>query len=129
MAFAVSKRPRSLERRQFARFLVDGWFPDLVARVRPGLPARVREVATGGCVIDTNRSLLPGVRVELAVTSGFGRQLIRGRVVRCSVGQVSATTITFSAALQFDDEVDWHQLIPALTWIESEPVVTDTNGH
>lgn len=129
MASALTFREVPLERRRFERFLVDSWFPDLVMRVRPGLPVSVREVSSGGCVIDTNRSLLPGARVELAVTSNSGRRVVRGRVMRCHVGKISASVVTFAAAVQFDDAVDWNQLIPALAWIATATGVTDTAGH
>ncbi len=129
MASDMNLRRPTCERRRYARFPIESWFPDLVVRVRPGVPASVREVSTGGCVIDTNRSLLPGARVELAVASSFGRLLVRGRVLRCHVGHISASVVTFAAALQFDDGVDWQQLVPALSWLEAEAELIDTSGH
>lgn len=129
MASALTLRDTRIERRNFERFPMDGWFADLVVRVRPGLPVDVREVSARGCVIDTNRSLLPGARVELAVTSNFGRRLVRGRVMRCHVGHISASVVRFAAALQFDDVVDWEELIPSLSWVSAAPGLTDTTGH
>lgn len=129
MASALKLRATRNERRRFERFVIDSWFPDLVVRVRPGLPVHVREVSSGGCVIDTNRSLLPGARVELAVASNIGRHVLRGRVLRCQVGHISASAVTFAAAVQFDEAVDWDQLIPALSWVATATGVTDTTGH
>lgn len=129
MAAVVTLRTHHYERRRFGRVRVETWLPDLVVRVRPGVPVRIRELSAGGCVIDVNRSLLPGNRVELAAVSSFGRQLVRALVVRCQVGQISASMITFAAALQFDETVRWEELIPSLTWTGGDSGVSDTNGH
>lgn len=85
----------------------------LLARVRPGHAAWIVDVSSVGALVETRRRLLPGTSIELSVQTADRQASLRGRVVRCSVVRVQATTIWYRGAVDFDRPVSWLNREPA----------------
>jgi hypothetical protein len=79
----------------------------LLARVRPGHAAWIVDVSAAGALVETHHRLLPGTSIELSVQTSDRRAALRGRVVRCSVARVEASTIWYRGALDFDWPIAW----------------------
>jgi PilZ domain-containing protein len=80
----------------------------LSTRIRPGFPARLIDVSTGGALLETSNRLLPGKSVELVVQGHDDRRAtIRARVVRCSVARVHPSAISYRGAVVFDQHLPW----------------------
>lgn len=74
---------------------------------------------TGALVHGTTR-LLPGTHVDVHVTSAQGRTLIRARVIRCAVWEISADVVQYRGALAFNTPIE---LQP--TGLTAMPVLID----
>ena len=85
----------------------------LLARVRPGHTAWIVDVSSVGALVETRHRLLPGTSIELSVQTADRRASLRGRVVRCSVARVQATTIWYRGAVDFDRPISWLNREPA----------------
>jgi hypothetical protein len=79
----------------------------VTARIRPGYAAAVVDVSAAGTLIETTRRLLPGSLIDLVVETRDRADLIRGRVVRCSVVQLCESAIRYRAAIAFSSELVW----------------------
>ena len=77
------------------------------ARIRPGHPARLIDVSSGGALIETPIRLLPGKSVELLVEARDRRATIRAHVVRCSVARVRPSSICYRGAVAFERQLPW----------------------
>jgi hypothetical protein len=89
-------------------------------RLRLGKELSVLDVSTSGALVQGTTRLLPGTNVDLHVTATQGRVLIRARVVRCTVCDVTADAVQYRGALAFITPVDLHPMDPA-----TMPVLTD----
>jgi hypothetical protein len=89
-------------------------------RLRLGRELSVVDVSTSGALVQGTTRLLPGTSVDVHVTATHGRVLIRARVVRCSVWDMTADVVQYRGALAFSTPVDLHPMNPALM-----PVLTD----
>jgi hypothetical protein len=76
-------------------------------RVRSGYPAVIINVSAGGALVETASRLLPGAPVDLHIDAEHRRTTWRGRVLRCTVATMCATSIRYSAAIVFDRALPW----------------------
>ena len=77
------------------------------ARVRPGHPASVLDVSAGGALIETEHRLRPGAPVELQMETSSQRASMKGRVLRCAVCGLQASSIRYRGAIGFDQQLSW----------------------
>lgn len=99
--------PALRDRRTAERFYGPEDHGILLARVRPGLSAWIVDVSAVGALVETNHRLLPGTSIELSVQTSDRRVALRGRVVRCLVARVEATTIWYRGAVDLDRPISW----------------------
>jgi hypothetical protein len=76
-------------------------------RIKPGHAARLIDVSTGGALVETNCRLLPGREVELHMETPTRRAAVRGRVLRCEVVRLRASSISYRGAIAFDRSLPW----------------------
>jgi len=108
------------ERRHGNRWAPSATDPLSRLRLRLGRDLSVVDVSTSGALVQSTTRLLPGTNVDVHVTATHGRVLIRARVVRCTVWDVTADAVQYRGALAFSTHVDLHPMDPALM-----PVLTD----
>lgn len=96
----------SLERRR-ARRRRHNEHGIIAARVRPGIDVALIDVSADGALIETSRRLLPGTAVELQLETRQARAAVRGRVVRCSVSRLRASSVSYRGAVSFDRTLPW----------------------
>jgi len=77
------------------------------AKVRPGRDAAVVDVSAGGALLETAHRLLPGTAVELQLETSGGREIVRGRVLRCTVTSLRSTSVCYRGAVGFDRHLPW----------------------
>ena len=80
------------------------------AKVRPGREASIVDVSAGGTLVETTHRLLPGTSVELQFETSAGRATVRGRVLRCAVAGVHASSMCYRGAIGFDCSLPWFAL-------------------
>jgi hypothetical protein len=78
------------------------------ARARPGREVRVIDVSAGGALIETAHRLLPGSAIELLLATSHRQTSIRGRVLRCRVARLDASTVWYRGAIGFDGPLLWY---------------------
>lgn len=72
------------------------------ARVRPGREVFVIDLSAGGILVETIHRLLPGVWIELHLTTPERRVAMRGCVLRCAVARLGPESIWYRGAIRFD---------------------------
>jgi hypothetical protein len=80
------------------------------ARLRPGNDVALVNLASGGALVHSRRSLRPGARIHLQITGGIHVVRIAAQVTRCGVAVLSASDgVLYAGALQFDGhcELPW----------------------
>ena len=78
------------------------------ARVRPGHDVRVVDISAAGVLLEGGYRLMPGSCVELHLQrEGRTPEVVRGRVVRCSVAKLGASAIAYRGAVAFDRHLSW----------------------
>ena len=90
------------DRRRVKRSRIISEHGVLLARVRPGHQASIIDISVHGTLIETVHRLLPGSPIELHLETSRERLAIRGRVLRCSVTSVVASSICYHGAIHFD---------------------------
>lgn len=75
------------------------------ARVRPGQSVSVIDVSAGGALIETKHRLLPGTPVDLLVQTDLCHLELRGRVLRCSVSHLQASSMRYRGAIGFERHI------------------------
>lgn len=75
-------------------------------RLRAGRELAVVDVSDTGVLVEGPMRLLPGTHVDVHLVTRDGRQLVRSRVVRALVCQVSADATQYRGALAFDRTID-----------------------
>lgn len=65
----------------------------------------VLDIAEGGALVEGETRLLPGTHIDVHVTTGDGRVLVRSRVVRAWVHRLVADTVSYRGALAFDTPI------------------------
>jgi hypothetical protein len=76
-------------------------------RVRPGHGAHLLDVSVAGALIETSHRLLPGTCVELHLDTESAHTKIRGRVLRCAVVHVRASSVCYRGAIAFERDLPW----------------------
>jgi hypothetical protein len=74
------------------------------ARIRPAREATVVDVSPWGASIEVSFRLLPGASIDLQIDRPGHRADLKGRVLRCSVARLSASSVCYRAAVLFDRE-------------------------
>ena len=77
------------------------------ARLRPGHRLTVIDVSPGGALVEVERALRPGTRVEVHLETDAQRRTVSARVVRCAVAAINSAGITYRAALAFIETCEW----------------------
>ncbi len=108
------------DRRHGARWVPVATDPVSRVRLRLGRELSVIDVSTSGALVQGTTRLLPGTNVDVHVTASRGRVLVRARVVRCAVWEVTADAVQYRGALAFSVPVELQPMDPALL-----PVLTD----
>jgi hypothetical protein len=98
---------RWADRRQSERWSHPDDHGIVSVRVRPGHSAVIVNVSAGGAALETASRLLPGARVDLHIQSEQWRTTWRGRVQRCTVVKLRATSVRYRAAIVFDQVLPW----------------------
>ena len=108
------------DRRHGHRWIPASGDPVSRVRLRLGRELTVINVSTSGALVHGTTRLLPGTHVDVHVTASQGRVLIRARVVRCAVWEVTADAVQYRGALAFNTPVELQPMDAALI-----PVLTD----
>jgi hypothetical protein len=82
-------------------------------RVRSGYAAVIVNMSAGGALIETASRLLPGAPVDLHIEAKQRRTTWRGHVLRCTVGTLRATSVSYCAAIVFDRALPWFANMPS----------------
>src|SRR6187455_228617 len=78
------------------------------ARVRPGHRLVVVDVSSRGALVEGQRPLRPGSRVEVQLESETRGSMVAASVTRCLVSAIDPEGgVTYRAALSFTDSCDW----------------------
>jgi hypothetical protein len=77
------------------------------ARVRRGVHVMVLDVSAGGVLIETRHRLLPGMPLEIHLERSKGTFTMRGRVLRCGVVRLTASSVCYQGAIRFDGYLPW----------------------
>ena len=78
------------------------------ARVRPGHRLQVVDVSSRGALVEGQRPLRPGSRVEVHLESDTRGSTVAASVTRCLVSAIDPEGgVTYRAALSFTDSCDW----------------------
>ena len=93
------------ERRRLERRAPDEGEPASRVRLRTGRELSVVDVSDGGALVEGAR-LLPGIHLDVHVTTREGRVLVRSRVVRAYVAGLQANAVCYRGALAFDRAID-----------------------
>jgi hypothetical protein len=96
---------RAVERRRTPRRIVAGDEPLSQVRLRAGRQLTVIDISDTGLMAEGEMRLLPGTHVDVHLVTCDGRLLVRSRVVRAFVSQLSASTIRYRGALVFERPV------------------------
>ena len=97
----------SPERRRARRHRLREHHGIVAARVRPGVPITVIDVSSGGALVETAHRLLPGVAVEVHLTTKSSATVVRARVLRCAIVRLGPQGVCYRGALGFDRPVAW----------------------
>lgn len=97
----VIERRRSRRRQSVHEHGIDS------ARVRRGVNVSIVDVSAGGVLVETPQRLLPGLPLEIHFERGKRLSTIRGRVLRCVVIRLTASTVCYRGAIGFDRYLPW----------------------
>jgi hypothetical protein len=95
----------TLDRRAWPRMLTLDRTDMALGRLRPGRPAQIVDVSSGGALIETDWRLLPGMRVELQVGEPVALYKVKGRILRCHVSMLGRERIRYRGALMFEEQL------------------------
>ena len=97
-----------IERRRSPRHHDIGGHGVVTARVRPGLDVSIVDVSSGGVSIECAHRLMPGAFVNLHLQREGGKaDVVRGRVLRCSVVRLRPSAVLYQAAIAFERQLVW----------------------
>jgi hypothetical protein len=77
------------------------------ARVRRGGHVAVVDASAGGMLIETRHRLLPGMPLEIHLERNKNISIMRGRVLRCVVVHLTASSVCYRGAIAFDQHLPW----------------------
>lgn len=75
-------------------------------RLRAGRELAVLDLSNTGALVEGPARLLPGTRVDVHVVTGDGRTLVRSRIVRAWICDLSAEKVTYRGAIAFEQAID-----------------------
>jgi hypothetical protein len=117
------------ERRRFTRWAPASTEALSRVRLRAGRELAVVNISSSGALLDGLARLLPGTNVDVHVTAAQGRVLVRARVIRCAVWQVTADVIFYRGALAFSADVDLPSIARATGDTTTTGPQTDATPH
>jgi hypothetical protein len=97
----VVERRRARRRRTVREHGIDS------VRVRRGVPVVVVDVSAGGVLVETSHRLPPGMPLEIHLERKTGISTVRGRVLRCGVVRLTASSVCYRGAIGFDQYLPW----------------------
>ena len=115
------------DRRHGNRWIPSATDPISRVRLRLGRELSVLDVSTSGALVHGTTRLLPGTNVDVHVTASQGRVLIRARVVRCTVWDVTSDVVQYRGALAFSTPVELHPMDPTLMPVLTDPLTAGTH--
>ena len=77
------------------------------AHVRRGVHVTIVDASAGGVLIETSHRLLPGMPVDIHLQHAHGTFTVRGRVLRCGVVQITASSVRYRGAIVFEQRLSW----------------------
>jgi len=63
--------------------------------------------SAGGLLVDTPQRLLPGMPLDIHLERNRTIVTIRGRVLRCVVVRLTASSVCYRGAIGFDQHLSW----------------------
>jgi hypothetical protein len=96
------------DRRRTTRRVPAAGEPVERVRLRAGRELLVLDVCSGGALVEGGTRLLPGTHVDVHVITPAGRLLVRSRVSRACVSELTSDAVTYRGALIFDRGIDVH---------------------
>ena len=100
-------RPVGEERRSAPRHRDVEQHGIVSTHVRPGHRAMLIDISAHGALLETEHRLLPGASVELLLERRHYRAGIKGRVLRCAIVRIHASSICYRGAIGFDRGLPW----------------------
>ena len=67
----------------------------------------ILNASAGGVLIEAPHRLLPGMPLEIHFERSDGISTIRGRVLRCVVSDLTASSVRYRGAIGFDQQFPW----------------------
>jgi hypothetical protein len=101
LTFPPSERRRTARRRTVREHGIES------ARVRRGVRVTIVDASAGGVLIEAPHRLLPGMPLEIHFERSEGISRVRGRVLRCIVSHLTASTVHYRGAIGFDQQLPW----------------------
>jgi hypothetical protein len=95
-----------VERRRLPRRAPEAGDTLARVRLRGGRELTVVDISGSGALVEGETRLLPGTHVDVHVTTGDGRVLVRARVMRAWVVRLRADAVGYHAALAFESAID-----------------------
>jgi hypothetical protein len=77
------------------------------AHVRRGVYVTIVDASAGGVLIETSHRLLPGMPLDIHLQHASGTSTVRGRVLRCGVVQLTASSVRYRGAIVFEQRLSW----------------------
>jgi hypothetical protein len=97
----ASERRQTIRRRAVREHGIES------ARVRRGVQVTIIDASAGGILIEAPHRLLPGMPLEIHLERREGISIVRGRVLRCVVSHLTASSVRYNGAIGFDQELPW----------------------
>ena len=94
------------DRRRAARLRPSGNEPIARLRLRAGREVSLVDVSSCGALVEGEARLLPGTHVDVHVTTTQGRVLVRSRIVRAYIAEISRERVTYRSALSFERHIE-----------------------
>jgi len=93
----------TVDRRAHPRVSTRDWRTLARGRVRPGRPAHILDVSTGGLLLETDWRLLPGTRVELQLGDPVALYRVAGHILRCHISVLDRDRVRYRGAVAFEE--------------------------
>src|SRR5215467_12879654 len=77
------------------------------AHVRRGAYVTIVDAFAGGVLIETPHRLLPGMPLDIYLQHAKCISTVRGRVLRCGVVHLTASSMRYRAAIVFEQRLLW----------------------
>jgi hypothetical protein len=101
LTFRTSERRQTTRRRTVREHGIES------ARVRRSIQVAVLDASAGRVLIEAPHRLLPGMPLEIHLERSEGVSTVRGRVLRCVVSHLTASSVRYRGAIGFDQELPW----------------------